>query len=103
MSCSKYLVWLESAISKRFTLLDCWVIILQRQTAIHDLALNHRLIVLLLQLLKLMLLEFSTGICAHLILNGISTWNLRDVSSPIDLFLEILELHLLDILSDLFG
>ena len=51
MSCSKYLVWLESAISKRFPFLDCWVIILQRQTAIHDLALDHRLIVLLLQLL----------------------------------------------------
>ena len=50
-----------------------------------------------------MLLEFSTGICAHLILNGISIWYLRDVSSTIDLFLEILELHLLDILSDLFG
>ena len=51
MSCSEYLVWLESAVSKRFPFLDCWVIILQRQTAIHDLALDHRLIVLLLQLL----------------------------------------------------
>ena len=50
-----------------------------------------------------MLLELSAGICTHLILNGISTWNLRDVSGTIDLFLKILELHLLDILSDLFG
>ena len=50
-----------------------------------------------------MLLELSTGICTHLILNCISTWNLRDIGGTIYLFLKILELHLLDILSDLFG
>ena len=68
-----------------------------------DLLVGHRLVVLLIKLLKLILLEFSAHISANLLVYWVRTGDLRDVSRCIDLLLKIFKLNLLDVLSDLLG
>lgn len=97
----EYLVRLESAIAKRFSVLQSRVVVLKRQAAIQDLLMGHGLVVLLIKLLKLILLEFSAHISANLLVYWVRTGDLRDVSRCIDLLLKIFKLNLLDVLSDL--